>query len=549
MSALRGVRIARVGIDADRNHYFEFENGADDRLWARADEALSTPKVLNWAQRMGLPVLRSEMGWIRDLVATAPSSSITVLPKFGWHRCGSAFHYASEHGVTGPDADKFVVFGNHSPLPQVGTDASWREDVLNFTRVRTLQRGTHWNELVIVALAAAVSAPFFSLLKRDAFVLHIVGPSSRGKTVLARTIGSMYGGRTGDLIRANLSEEKINSLLAERDGAVCIIDDPRQMTSNLKKAATINLNWFFRAASGELRRTYGSEGEERRFRTLLVTTGNHDLDELLRIAGFASDDHAHHARVIQLYADRAQGVFDQLPAGQSGRAFVKELEEFARSIRSARMHRIIEVIAMLWNDQSERRRVEAQFDHDERYFASYFERESLSGLEHRQLSHFSFVYAVGCLLWRESLLPASFNPHPLSRALMSVFERNRVGRAPAAEVPEKVIIKYISDHKHSLREIDVNPPSMSDEEFHATPGFIRRRKGGQTEFCLTLARVKHLVPHSEARRAVGERLFERGLIEAESSQSGARYDVKRVMRANRPDGDRMWTFKASIEAL
>jgi len=549
VTASINFRIARVGIDPDRNHYFEFKNGAEDRLWVRADEALSTPKVLNWAQRKGLPVLRGQMAWIRDLVATAPSPSITVLSNRGWHQSGSTFHYASEFGVVGPDADKFVMLGGRSSVPPVGSNMGWSESVLGFTRVRAVEHGTYWNQLVIVAFLAAVSAPFLALLNRDAFVLHIVGPTSRGKTILARAIGSLYGGRTGELIRANLTEEKINPLLVERDGAVCVVDDPRQIKASPKKAATIYLNWIFRAASGEPRRTYGTEDVERRFRTLLVTTSNHDLDELLDIAGFASDDRAHHARVIQLYADRAQGVFDRVPAGQAAVSFARDLEKFAQDTRSACMDRIVEEIARVWSDRTERASAEARFYDDERYFNGYYEREALSGLQHRQLSYLSFLYAAGCFFWRRDLLPSSFNPLPLSRALMSAFERNRVSGAPDAELPETVISRYISGHKLLLQEIDINPPNVSEEEFHETPGFIRRRRGGRTEICLTPARVKHLIPSSEARSTMGERLFERGLIEAESSHSGRRYDVKRMVRANKPDGDRMWTFKPGIEAL
>ena len=184
--------------------------------------------------------------------------------RLGWH--GEL--YCTPEETIGVGAGEPVIFqsaGAVQPAYAIaGTVEEWR------TSVAALAAG---NTRLMLAISAAFAGPLLALAGEESGGLHLVGPSSCGKTTALRVAASVYGKPETFMRQWRATTNGLEGLAAvHNDGLLCLDElgqmDPKQageaayMLANGKGKARASRTgearapaaggcWFFRAANSE----------------------------------------------------------------------------------------------------------------------------------------------------------------------------------------------------------------------------------------------------------------------------------------------------------
>jgi hypothetical protein len=535
------VHIRETGIDEHGTYYYKVElsmRSSRRARWFAADVMLSSPTFIRWLQQSGLSVGKYQIGWIREEVARAPFPTKTIVHKTGWVEVGSKYNYVTPVGVIGPHRESVVLLGDE-PTQLEG----WRVRGYQMEWWRELRDFADGNPLIVAAYLAAFAAPFLRLFDARPFTAYIVGESSSGKTSLASAVAAPYGGGSsvlGAVSSANISIEAINRMLAERNDAALFLDDPQQTHGNERKAAETLLLWIFRVSAGATRKVYGSNEDVSTFRTVMVVTGNRDLRSLKTLVGNSVDHHAHDARVIELRADRPYGIFDRLPDGVQAGDYARKLEAFARRNCGAAFQRAISHLGTAWNFRRDRLRAAIVADGES--IRPFLKVADGDGVADRRRAIVELMFGAGCFFAGNRSLP--FTREQMQSALIEVFDSH--AQDSRRESPETEIVRYIKDHRSEFIDVRQGLFDLDDDAFRSARGFVRRRRDGRDEYCLTSERLGSIVSDAVDRTIAIENLAEKRLIVSESRGriGGRRHDRERGIRIGRKD--RVYPFREGI---
>jgi putative DNA primase/helicase len=250
---------------------------------------------------------------------------VTLVQQTGWLRLkGNAHLFVLPDMVAGGSIKEQVVLQHpDTALTEYatrGTLAEWQE------KVGRLCVG---NSRLLMAVSLSFAGPLLEPLTRESGGLHLVGPSSSGKTTLLAVAASVLG-QPRDVIRTMNSTASAFEVQASHANDSCLLLDelgeapPEQLGSVIYKLS----NGVGRGRADQS----GNARERRTWRLLFMTTGETDLEAMMKAAGkrtYAGQSLRH----ANIPADTGKhGVFEQLHGHENGAALSEYLRQETMNI-------------------------------------------------------------------------------------------------------------------------------------------------------------------------------------------------------------------------
>lgn len=243
---------------------------------------------------------------------------VTLVQQAGWLRLKERCAFVLPDMVAGDSLKESVVLLNpESALvehPTRGTLADWREKIGCFCV---------GNSRLLLAVSISFAGPLLEPLNRESGGFHLVGPSSSGKTTLLAVAASVLG-PPRDVIRTmNATASAFEVQAAHANDSCLLLDElgeapPEQLGGVIYKLS----NGVGRGRADQA----GNARERRTWRLLFMTTGETDLEAMMKAAGkrtYAGQSLRH----ANIPSDTGyHGIFEQLHGLESGAA----LSEYMR---------------------------------------------------------------------------------------------------------------------------------------------------------------------------------------------------------------------------
>jgi putative DNA primase/helicase len=244
---------------------------------------------------------------------------VTLVAQTGWLRMKERSAFVLPDMTAGDSLKESIVLLNpESTLvehPTRGTLAEWREKVGRFCM---------GNSRLLLAVSISFAGPLLEPLNRESGGFHLVGPSSSGKTTLLAVAASVLGppreiiktmNATASAFEVQASHANDSSLLLDELGEA----PPEQLGGVIYKLS----NGVGRGRADQA----GNARERRTWRLLFMTTGETDLESMMKAAGkrtYAGQSLRH----ANIPADTGHcGVFEKLHGLESGAALSEYLRQ------------------------------------------------------------------------------------------------------------------------------------------------------------------------------------------------------------------------------
>jgi len=243
------------------------------------------------------------------------------VPRPGWHPAGGrpAGVYVTPTGeaiTVGDVAEMVVLQSDQPPSPiygQAGDLEGWKESV------GKLCVG---NSRVVLAISAALAAPLLTPVGLEGGGLHLVGPSSTGKTTALHVAGSVCGGGgvSGFVRSWKTTGNGLEATAAEAcDGLLCLDELAQVDAKDLAEAA-----YGLSNGQGKVRANRDGTGKRpAQWRLLFLSTGEIGIEAKIGEDPRAGRSKAGQAvRCVEISADAGagHGLFEQLHGHTDGAA-------------------------------------------------------------------------------------------------------------------------------------------------------------------------------------------------------------------------------------
>ncbi|MEX3639869.1 DUF927 domain-containing protein [Paraburkholderia sp. BR14320] len=223
-------------------------------------------------------------------------------------RADRIFGLGAESMARDPDAPACAAFG------QQGTLEAWNEQI---------GMRCAGNSRLMLAVCAALAGPLLRFIDGESGGLHLVGPSSVGKTTALRVAASVWG-RPDDFIRSWRSTSNgLESVAAGLNDGVLLIDEMNQATPQEAGDAVYMLG----NGKGKTRMTrHGVVAPMFKWRLVFVSTGEIPLQDHLESAGKTARA-GMEVRLLNVPADAGcgYGMFDTLHGADTSKALADHL--------------------------------------------------------------------------------------------------------------------------------------------------------------------------------------------------------------------------------
>ncbi len=228
----------------------------------------------------------------------------------GWNRDRSVYVMANGKAF-GASGEEFVYLPSteeKEAFRSKGTLSEWRK------RVAALCVG---NSRYAFAVSASFAGPILQDAGVDGGGFHFMGESSTGKTRLLYAAQSVWGARSG-LVSWQSTRNAMGALAAARNDGVLVIDEVGQ--ANPKDFGTT----IYDLANGTEKARANKDGsarESRRWRLMLLSTGEKDIETMIGEGGKRAKA-GQDARLATIPSDagRGHGVFEELHEHANGAA-------------------------------------------------------------------------------------------------------------------------------------------------------------------------------------------------------------------------------------
>jgi uncharacterized protein (DUF927 family) len=267
-----------------------------------------------------------------------PTARATSVPRVGWHD-NSVF--VLPHCVIGDHADgERVVFqtafpADYDTFGRAGTLADWREHI---------GERCAGNSRLILAVSAALAGPLLHVIKEESGGIHLVGPSSIGKTTALRVAGSVIGGGglRGFVRQWRATANGLEAIAAAHCDLTLLLDELSQVSS--KDAGEVA--YLLTNGQGKLRaRPDGTGRPPAKWRLLFISTGEITLADKVAEDGPRRATAGQQLRVLDIPADCGDfGVFENLHDAESGDEFARQLQSAAGKFYGTAIRELIEQI-------------------------------------------------------------------------------------------------------------------------------------------------------------------------------------------------------------
>lgn len=239
----------------------------------------------------------------------------------GW--CNECF-VLPEKTLTPETSDTLVVFQASASLVNVkqsGTLDSWREDL------SALCRG---NPVLMFSVSCAFAGPLLEPLNMDGGGIHLVGPSSKGKSTALRLAASVYGEPTpgGFWQSWRQTDNSLESIFQQYSGLFLPLDDMKQVASGNALAQAIMMAGN-NQGKGRANRN-GDSRSPKTFRTLILSTGEKTPQNILAAERVQADAGVE-VRMPSIDVVSDTGMIQNLHHTSNQRELVDEINTRAKS--------------------------------------------------------------------------------------------------------------------------------------------------------------------------------------------------------------------------
>jgi putative DNA primase/helicase len=243
-------------------------NDADERLHQvpiRDADLHGDPRALSSTlARQGLKIATKQRSLLIDYLNTLDvDQRITIVPRTGWHEISGKQVFQLPNRSYGNPSQEIVLLSvesTSSPYGERGSLKQWQQSV------GYLCRG---QRLGVLALSVAFAGPLLELVNQDGGGIHFRGPSSTGKTSLARAAASVWGPPT--YLRSSRSTANgLEAIAALTTDTALVLDELGVIDARELHAASYQLA----AGSGKGRaRRDGSMRTPAVWRIMVISTG------------------------------------------------------------------------------------------------------------------------------------------------------------------------------------------------------------------------------------------------------------------------------------
>lgn len=247
--------------------------------------------------------------WLMDQY---PRERIIAAKHTGWHE--GAFVLPGR--TIGDASVRFQsAYAQQEEFAQDGSRTSWRDNI-----------AAHCSEnpMLILAICVSLAGPLLKrarLQPRGGAIVHLMGDSSKGKSVAAQVAASVWG--PPEFVRSWLATGNgLEAVAAALNDTVLILDeigqcDPREIGA---------IVYMVGNGSGKNRASRsGGARKSENWRVMGLSNGEHALAGHMASGGYQSKA-GQGARMLDIPAtDRAHGLFDELHGFNDGRAFADHL--------------------------------------------------------------------------------------------------------------------------------------------------------------------------------------------------------------------------------
>ena len=242
---------------------------------------------------------------------------VTLVTQSGWLRLNDSYHFVLADKVFGGDSSEKVILQSPEAVRRdfavKGTLQEWQEKIGKYSIC---------NSRMLLAVSVAFAGPLLELLNCESGGLHIVGLSSLGKSTLVKVAASVMGEQQAMIKPMNATASAFETDAALANDGTLLLDElglapPEQIGGVIYKLS----NGVGRGRAD----SYGNGKERRSWRILFMTSGETDLESMMRSAGkrtYAGQVLRH----ANIQADTGcHGVFEHLHGFKNGAELTEHL--------------------------------------------------------------------------------------------------------------------------------------------------------------------------------------------------------------------------------
>jgi len=335
------------------------------------------------------------------LLTATHSERFRSVSRIGW--MGKAFVFPDEV-ISAEETEKVYFQGSEaSHIYGVrGTLSQWQKEVA---------RPCAGNSRLILALCTALAPPLLYLTGDENFGIHLVGPSSIGKTIALTVAGSVWGGGRLGGYRAHwrTTLNGLEGLAIQHHDALLVLDELGEVAP--QEAG--NAAYMLANGSGKVRGTKdGGMKESEEWRLIFLSAGEVDLAGHMQTVG-EKIRAGQEVRMIPVEADAGGGlgILDTLHDFPTSGALVEHLrlqslQLYGSPIR-AFLHQLVKDT-----------QIQAKFEASRVRFRERFRTQSLHSQHQRVLHRFHLLAFAGELARDYRILPFG----GITEALTSCFQ-------------------------------------------------------------------------------------------------------------------------------
>ena len=409
-----------------------------------------------------VPYQKEKEDMLLQYLSTAnPSRHLTILRRTGW----IDKHFVFPEMIIGPKADAFIY-----QKPEVielanfgtsGTLRGWK---------RHIATPSVASSRMVFAISLAAAALLLRLCAVENGCIHIVGPSSRGKTTLLVAAASFFGKATPkDLMTWDFTTSGLEDAAVSYCDMLLCIDDIGHLDGTDVDAAKMVRKVAYQLAGGRGRQravSYQTGLHSQMWHLLTLSSGEIGISDIAHL-GHRKRHKGEEVRLIDLPAivDDTLGIYEALPDGYDSPAKLSE-----DIVHACQQHHGVAartyVKNLIANNDDAKAKIEA-------WMAEFQANVDvpLNGWERRFASRFALAYAA-------AMLGAEFRIFPWSQEVIfdSIAACYRDARTMLPDTPEllqphlKKLQRLLRRDKHI--EKVTKSASLSGSEYEQAKVFL-----------------------------------------------------------------------------
>ncbi len=460
--------------------------------------------LINAARSLGYAVVGMDRDKLVTLVGTAINKTRGKdLPKFrfatkvGWTPDLRTFLTPQECYGLPTQKSPAISLGvpSHADYSRAGDIQSWKKSFKNILAE---------NPLFIFGSCIAFMPPLLALVDMAAPTIVFTGETSTGRSTLINFIGSLRGGTPAPILgfqsAFRATANSLEPLAVSSNDGLLTIDDIRAAPGDERARAKFIEELIYLIPTGRTKSRADGSGPPVSFRTVVVTSDNFSLRELLA-NGKVKFDESMEVRFIQIAVPAPNGVL-----GDEGLSREQRADEIVKIRRRSFRNYGVPLHEFLT------RFLEALAEDRESFCSSLEERiyrqqsrliagDATNGAG-RASAYFGLAYAAGCFAIDHGILPVTRTQ--LRDAVALVYEMHLAAKEETkAANPVVLLREAILERLDQFMPLPMERGDLSDGDEERVPGF-RTGKKGDGDFVFTSTQFDRLLP----REIIGTRMCE-----------------------------------------